>query len=160
TLVVARGATVEEALAQNDRAAAVLAGQPGVAAVYSLASVCSSLATQEANLRRWGSFWTPHRRTTLQRTLALTRVGLGLAPDALGPFWKTLAARPAMLTLDTFRGTPLAEALNERVALATGDAAVSTLLKLEDRSQAAHLREALPGMIVLDHQDFAAHVAM
>src|ERR1043166_5479363 len=53
TLVVARGKTEEEALEKNDRAAEVLARAPDVKAVYSLASVCPSVATQTANIHRW-----------------------------------------------------------------------------------------------------------
>ena len=64
-----------------------------------------------------------------------------------------------MLTLDAFRGTPLEQVLNERVAVGTNDTAVSTLIKLEDRSRASLLRQALPGMIVLDQKDFVEHLS-
>jgi len=64
-----------------------------------------------------------------------------------------------LLTVDQFRGTPMEQALNERVAAGNDDNAVSTLVKLDDRAQVAALREALPGFIVLDQKDFADHVA-
>jgi len=48
TLVVARCATEDEALAQNDRAAEILSRAAGVPGVYSLASVCPSRADQMA----------------------------------------------------------------------------------------------------------------
>ena len=159
TLVVARGATVEEALARNDRVAETLAHQPGVTAVYSLASVCPSPATQEANIRRWRAFWTPARRDALRQTLQQVGAELGFRADAFAAFWKRIEDEPALLTLETFRGTPLEQALNERVALGAGDNAVSTLLKVEDRGQVERLRAALPGMIVLDKKAFANHIA-
>src|SRR5437879_5249727 len=159
TLVVARGTSVEEALAQNDRAAETLARAPGVAAVYSLASVCPSQATQQANFSRWRAFWTPARREATHQTLRQVGAELGFRPEAFDPFWQRLESEPMALTLDTFRGTPLEQVLNERVALAAGDNAVTTLLKLEDRARVASLRQQLPGMIVLDHKAFAEHIA-
>jgi 1-acyl-sn-glycerol-3-phosphate acyltransferase len=158
TLVVARGKTVEEALVQNDRAAAALAREPGVSAVYSLASICPSPSTQQENVRRWQAFWTLARQGALRQTLQQIGTELGFRPDAFSKFWRTVENAPPLLTLDQFRGTPLEKALNERVAMAEGDVAVSTLLKLEDRSQADRLRRLLPGMIVLDHENFAKHI--
>ncbi|MEI6083903.1 MAG: MMPL family transporter [Verrucomicrobiota bacterium] len=159
TLVVARGATPEEALAQNDRAAAALAHNPNVAAVYSLAAVCPATATQAANIQRWHEFWTPARRTAVRGTLQQVGTELGFRADAFAKFWQGVEGEPALLTLEAFRGTPLEQALNERVALGTNDTAVSTLIKLNDRTNVGKLREALPGLIVLDHKAFADHIA-
>jgi 1-acyl-sn-glycerol-3-phosphate acyltransferase len=159
TLVVARGATVDEALARNDRVAELLARDPAVTAVYSLASVCPSVATQEANIRRWHDFWTSARREALRQTLQQVGAELGFRTNAFSTFWKRIDSKPSLLSLEMFHGTPLEEALHERVALADGDNAVSTLLKLEDRVQVGRLRTALPGMIVLDQKTFASHVA-
>ena len=161
TLVAARGATVEAALVQNDRAAAVLAGQTNVADIYSLAAVCPSLATQRENIQRWHAFWTPERQSALQATLTETGGALGYRRGAFAPFWQCVTGQPAPLTLETFKGTPLEQALNERVAIGTetNDTAISTLIKLRDRTQVQPLRDALPGMIVLDQKDFANHIA-
>ena len=159
TLVVSHGATLENVLTQNDRAAAVLATQTNVAAVYSLAAVCPSLATQATNIARWEKFWTPDRKASLRQTLNQVGGELGFRPEAFTPFWKCVEEKPVLLTLDMFRGTPLEQALNERVAIGTNDVAVSTLVKLKDRSQVGKLRAALPGMIVLDSKDFANHIA-
>jgi 1-acyl-sn-glycerol-3-phosphate acyltransferase len=159
TLVVARGATEDEALAQNDRAAEILSRAPGVMGVYSLASVCPARADQEANIRRWREFWTPARREELRRTLGQIGGELGFRPDAFAPFWQRLDQNPAILTLEDFRGTPLEQALNERVALAPGDDAVSTLLKVENHEQIGRLRQQLSGMILLDQKNFAKHIA-
>jgi len=159
TLVVARGKTADEALVLNDRAAGLLAQQTNVTDVFSLASVCPSLATQAANVRRWQEFWTPARKETLRQTLSQAGGELGFRPDVFGQFWKCVEERPAPLTLDLFHGTPLEQALSERVAQATNDTAISTLIKLKDRSQAGQLRDALPGMIVLDQKNFAEHIA-
>ncbi len=161
TLVAARGATADAALVQNDRAAEVLSHETNVAGIYSLAAVCPSLATQEKNIERWRNFWTPARKELLHQTLSQVGGELGFRPDAFAQFWKCVEDKPQMLTLDLFRGTPLEQALNERVAFGTGtnETAVSTLIKLNDRSQVGQLRDALPGMIVLDQKDFANHIA-
>jgi len=159
TLVVARGKTPDEALAQNDRAAALLAQQTNVASVYSLAAICPSLATQEQNIQRWQSFWTADRKETLRQALQQVGGELGFRPEAFAPFWKTVEDKPAPITLDLFRGTPLEQALNERVASGTNDTAVSTLIKLADRDQAGQLRAALPGFILIDQMNFAEHIA-
>jgi uncharacterized protein len=159
TLVVARGTNVDAALAQNDRAAALLAEQTNVTGIFSLASVCPSLATQAENIKRWQDFWTPARKADLQQTLRQVGGELGFRPEAFAAFWKTVDENPAPITLDMFRGTPLEEALNERVATGTNDTAVSTLIKLADRSQAGKLRDALPGFILIDQRNFAEHIA-
>jgi 1-acyl-sn-glycerol-3-phosphate acyltransferase len=159
TLIVARGKTTDDALAQNDRAAEILAQQKNVTGVYSLAAVCPSLADQEANIKRWQSFWTPARQENLHQTLQQVGGELGFRPDAFAPFWKSVGEKPAMITLDLFRGTPLGQALSERVAVGTNDTAVSTLIKLADRSQAGKLRDALPGFILIDQKNFADHIA-
>jgi uncharacterized protein len=161
TLVAARGATADAALAQNDHAAEVLSHETNVSGIYSLAAVCPSLATQETNIQRWQNFWTPERKKSLHQMLTQVGGELGFRADAFAPFWKCVEGKPQMLTLDLFRGTPLEQALNERVAFSTGtnDTAVSTLIKLNDRSQIQPLRDALPGMIVLDQKDFANHIA-
>jgi len=159
TLVVARGDTPDAALAENDRAKALLSAQTNVAGIFSLASVCPSAATQETNIQRWQNFWTSERQSQLHQSLQQIGGELGFRTNAFAPFWKTVEEHPALLTLDMFRGTPLEQALNERVALGTNDNAISTLIKLNDRSQAGKLRAALPGMILLDQQDFANHIA-
>ena len=159
TLVVARGKTADEALVQNDRAAALLAQQTNVAGVYSLASVCPSLATQEENFKRWQNFWTTDRKENLRQTLQQTGGELGFRTNAFAAFWKTVEDKPAPITLEMFRGTPLEQALNERVATGTNDTAVSTLIKLADRDRAGQLRDALPGFILIDQKNFAEHIA-
>ena len=159
TLVVARGKTVDDALAQNDRAAEILAQQKNVTGVYSLAAICPSLADQEVNIQRWQKFWTPVRQENLRQTLQQVGGELGFRPDAFAPFWKSVEEKPVMITLDMFRGTPLEQALSERVAVGTNDTAISTLIKLADRSQAGALRDALPGFILIDQKNFADHIA-
>jgi len=159
TLVVARGKTVDEALAQNDRAAKILSTQKTVSAVYSLSAICPSRATQEENMQRWRVFWTASRRDALRETLRKVGADLGFRPEAFEPFWKRLNSEAAFLTLETFRGTPLEEVLNERVAVGETDSAVSTLIKMDDRSQTPQLREELSELIVLDREDLTRHIA-
>ena len=159
TLVVARGHTIDDALAQNDIAAEKLAHEPGISGVFSLASVCPSRATQEANLKRWHEFWTPARRSALHDNLQKIGTELGFRDDAFAKFWQRVDGDAPILTPEMFRGTPLEQALNERVASSPDDTAISTLLKLDDRSKVAELRKALPGLIVLDHRDFVQHIA-
>ena len=159
TLVVARSTNVDDALAQNDLAASRLSQLPGIKATYSLASVCPSRATQERNISRWREFWSPGRQNTLAQTLQQVGGELGFQPDAFDAFWQRIRGKQKLLTPQTFRGTPLEQALSERIAIGTNDTAVSTLVKLDDRSMVPRLREALPGMIVLDQKDFVDHIA-
>lgn len=159
TLVVARGSTPDEALAGNDRAAEVLARDPNVLAVHSLSSVCPSPATQEANIRRWREFWTPARRAATQDTLRQVSGELGFRADAFAAFWQGVERDPALVSLDSFRGTPLEPVLNERVALGEGDHAISTMVKLKDRAQVEDLRRALPDLLILDRKALVDHIA-
>jgi uncharacterized protein len=159
TLVVARGTNVDEALAQNDRANELLRQQTNVAEVYSLAAICPSPATQKKNIARWEKFWTPERKENLRATLAQVGGELDFRTNAFAPFWNTIDHKPKLLTLADFRGTPLEQALKERVAIGTNDVAISTLVKLKDRSKVDQLRAALPGLIVIDGKNFAEHIA-
>jgi 1-acyl-sn-glycerol-3-phosphate acyltransferase len=159
TLVVARGETPEAALAANDQAFATLSADPSVASVYSLSAVCPAPETQRQNLQRWREFWTEERRATLRRQLDEIGGELGFRAGAFSKFWEIVASERALLTLDLFRGTPLENVLNERVALSPGDHAISTLVKLKNRAEANALRERLPGVIVLDSQGMADHIA-
>lgn len=159
TMVVARGTTPEAALAQNDRVLAALTQEPNVASVYSLAAVCPSPEVQRLNLQRWREFWTPERQAGLRATLEKVGGELGFRAGAFDPFWQNVAGERSLLTLDMFRGTPLENALNERVALGTNDHAISTLVKLKDRDRAGELRAALPDTIVLDSKGLADHIA-
>jgi len=159
TLVVSRGRTPDEALAQSDLATQTLAKQPGVAGIYSLATVCPSRATQATNIQRWQNFWSPDRREKFRANLATISRDLGFRTNAFENFWRHVEEQPALLTLEEFPNTPLEQVLTERVAIGTNDTAVSTLLKLDERANVKQLREALPGMMVLDQKDFATHIA-
>ncbi|MFO1487274.1 MAG: 1-acyl-sn-glycerol-3-phosphate acyltransferase [Verrucomicrobiota bacterium] len=159
TMVVARGKTVEEALAQNDRATAMLGTQTNLQGVYSLAAICPSRAVQEENIRRWQQFWTDERRQTLRGELQTISREMGFRTNAFDGFWSIVGKNPAIITPDLFRSTPLEQALNERIAIATNDVAVTTLVKLGDRSKASALRAAMPDVIVIDGKDLAEHIA-
>jgi len=159
TMVVARGKTQAEALAQNDRVLEVLSRDTNVASAFSLAAVCPSPETQQANLKRWREFWTTERRTALHETLDKIGGELGFRGEAFAKFWHSVEGERPLLTLDMFRGTPLENALNERVALGTNDNAISTLVKMKERANAAKLRDTLPDVIVLDGKGLADHIA-
>ncbi len=159
TMVVARGETIEAALAQNDRVFAALERDPNVAGAFSLAAVCPAPEMQRANLKRWREFWTAERQAGLRTTLDQVGGELGFRAEAFDKFWQSVVGERPLLTLDLFRGTPLENALNERVALGTNDNAISTLVKLKNRDEAAKLRETLPEAIVLDSKGLADHIA-
>lgn len=159
TMVVARGKTQAEALARNDRVLEVLSRDPNVASAFSLAAVCPSPETQQANLKRWREFWTVERRASLRETLDKVGGELGFRGEAFGKFWQHVEVARPLLTLDMFRGTPLENALNERVALGTNDNAISTLVKMKDRANAVKLRDTLPDTIILDGKGLADHIA-
>lgn len=159
TMVVARGETPEAALAQNDRVYEMLARDTNVASLYSLAAVCPSPAVQQANLKRWREFWTMERQAELRKTLDQVGGELGFRGEAFGKFWQSVEGQRPLLTLEMFRGTPLENVLNERVALGTNDHAISTLVKLKNREEVAKLRAALPDTIILDSKGLADHIA-
>jgi 1-acyl-sn-glycerol-3-phosphate acyltransferase len=159
TMVVVRGETPEAALAQNDRVFAALARETNVTAAFSLSAVCPAPEAQQANLKRWREFWTAERQAGLRATLDQAGGELGFRAGAFDKFWQSVAGERPLLTLDMFRGTPLENALNERVALGTNDNAISTLVKLKNRDEAARLRATLPDAIVLDSKGLADHIA-
>ena len=125
--------------------------------MYSLSSVCPVQPRRQTNIGSVAGILVGRTPPGLARHAPTGGRDLGFREDAFDTFWQRLDGKPQLLTLDLFRGTPLEQAMNERVALATDDNAISTLIKLEDRSTAGKLRAALPGIIVLDQKDFVDH---
>ncbi len=159
TMVVARGETPEQALERNDLVAAALGRETNVASVFSLSAICPAPKTQRENIARWRQFWTAERRASLRATLDKVAGELGFRADAFTKFWQLVEGEPELLTLESFRGTPLENALAERVAAGTNDTAISTLVKLKERAEAGKLRTALSDAIVLDSRGLADHIA-
>ncbi len=159
TMIVARGTNLDEALTKTDAATRTLKSDTNVQDVFSLAAICPSHETQVANIQRWHAFWTPERQADLRNTLRQVGGELGLRADAFEPFWKVVQGEPQELTVASFKGTPLEEPVNERVALAPGDNAVGTIVKLKHREYSSRLATELPGMIVMDSEAFAEHIA-
>lgn len=140
TVVVADGATREQALEMNERVEAFLR-QPETARLLeshsSIAAICPSEATRRANRAAWAAFWTPERRAGLSNALAEASAKMGFRMEAFAPFLGRVAAPAAGANggLDVL----LREYINER----DGRVAVSTLIKLKDRADFPAFRAAL-----------------
>ncbi len=158
TMVVTRGATLDDALRANDRIAERLAARPGVEAMDSLSAVCPSRSSQEANHARWRAFWTGERRRDLRDAFARAGAELGFRAAAFDRFWALVDAPPDWVTVETFRDTPLETVFAERVATGDGDHAVATMLRLADRSDARRLADEFPEVMILDKRMLADYI--
>ena len=166
TAAVVRGATLEKALAANDRLAETLGNlqsQGLIAQSASLAAILPALASQEENLRRWRAFWSPARRAGLQANLDQAARELGFAPGGFRPFLEGLDQDPPPLTLDDLKESAFKPLLRTKLALEEGDCLVLTTLFVPDRSRlpevSARLQAALPGVAIMDKRGFVEHMA-
>ena len=163
---VVSGKTQEEALRANDRLAATLqqlAAEGRIRHFTSISALLPSQRTQEENARRWRAFWSDERRGALKARMAAAMTAAHFTPTAFQPFYNSLDAKGAPLTVEDFDGTGL-------------DALIRTHLKMKDAEHsalsafspaegvpfpevAARIKNAVPGATVMDSKYFVEHAA-
>ncbi len=117
-LVVARGDTLEEALAQDDRvyAALVALREAGVVTgVSSVAPLLPSRSTQEARRQAWRAFWTEERRAAIRERLVRLGAAHRFSARAFEPFFARLEGEGALVDAEAVLAGPLKGLVGPRV---------------------------------------------
>jgi len=144
---VAQGATLDEALAVNERLQAVLDTLP----VSGIARLVPSQQVQQQRLSRWQAFWSS-RSAALLSQLREQGSRLGFAADAFLPFEQMITSTPAVQDAGYF--APVLDAL--RGTYITGDSTVTRVVNrvalpsgADEEALKAQLRPQLPAGALL-----------
>ena len=160
TAVLTRGASLDEALEQNERVFAglnELRRQGLVESVLSISPFLPSPRMQEGNRDRWEAFWSEERRAAVREEMRKGSA-LGFSADAFEPFVRSLDEDPPPLTLSDLEDTGLNEVLSRLIAEADGEVLVLTPVTLAERAASGEGLErvsaALPGASLLTRRRF------
>lgn len=167
TSVVVSGKTMEEALQANDRlfeTFLALEARGDIRSFSSLAPILPSAATQEANRRRWGEFWSAQRMAEVRANVTRSAAALKFTPDAFQPFFQGLEAPALPVTPADFEGTGLDELLRKHTARdPDGKCFVLSAFCVDHpaalETAAVAIRAGVPGAIVLNKKQFVEHTA-
>lgn len=87
-LAVVQGASLEQALEQNDRLYTALRQEIGDEALASFSVIWKSAKERQKNVDRWNQFWSDERIDQLKAIMAEKAEPFGFAADAFDPFWQ------------------------------------------------------------------------
>jgi predicted exporter len=136
-MVFTEGSSLEKALQNNDRLFAYLKGKIPDEGLVSLAPVLPSEATQEANRKRWETFWSDKNRSTVRSFFVAEGEKAGFTGSAFEPFFDRLTAKPVPVTVEGLRKAGLGDAID---AMVVQDGPLTRVLTLvPDTPEAAAL---------------------
>jgi len=87
-LAVVQGASLEEALEQNDRLYTALRQEVDDETLASFSVVWKSAKERQKNVDHWNEFWSQERIAQLKATMTEKAEPFGFAADAFDPFWQ------------------------------------------------------------------------
>ena len=102
-MVFTEGKDLESALGNNDQLFSYLKGKIPDDQLISLAPLLPSVATQEANRRRWEAQWSEKNRNMVKRLFEREGGKAGFTLNAFEPFFERLKATPVPVTVDGLR---------------------------------------------------------
>ncbi len=163
TLVIARGATLDEALEKNAELFALLKSDPDVAGIDSIAPILPPSGARAENLERWRKFFSPEFIEKFSETLSSAAGKTGIKPSAFDGALARAAAPDPEAALERIMAGPLAAAVSEKICEGDGDAAVATLLTLRSGADKFEFRRRIggegPDVIVADNAMFEEHIS-
>lgn len=165
TLAAVKGESLHEALEENDKLSGALAAlqtQGKVASFSSISDILPSQAKQEANKRRWRTFWSQERIASVREMLAGASAKTGFSEHAFDPFLNGLTAESPPIGREDFAGSGLDRLLDSRISETDGRYAVLTTLRATDPASLVDIeqaiKEAVPGAVVFDSRRFGRHM--
>jgi uncharacterized protein len=164
TLVVVRGATLEEARQKNDRLYPLLLNleQTGTIEKFnSLSPLAPSLKTQEENASRWHDFWNSDRSALVKRRLEEVGRKEGFAPSAFSPFYKAIHQKGAVLPLETLREGALGQLASGFISEQKDETLILTEVKAGSGYDAlsARVLAQMPDAMVYNGDAFARRIS-
>ena len=163
TLIAVRGASPEEAQAENDRLYSVLLElerEGSVKKINSISPIAPSLRTQRENIERWCAFWEPGRAARLKELLKEAGGKAGFSPSAFEPFYRKLDQKGGTFQLAEVRRGALGDVVGGFISEREGE----TLILTEVQAGAAHsllagrVLERVPGAMLYSGEVFARRI--
>jgi predicted exporter len=164
TLVVVRGATLEEARQKNDRLYPLLLQleQEGAIEKFnSLSPLAPSLKTQEENENRWRAFWNPAHSVLVKRSLTEAGQKEGFSPSAFLPFIKSIHQKDDLLPGEALRGGAIGQLASGFISEQKGETLILTEVKAGSGYDAlsALVLARMPDAMVYNGDAFTGHIS-
>ncbi|MFT3932344.1 MAG: 1-acyl-sn-glycerol-3-phosphate acyltransferase [Chitinophagaceae bacterium] len=154
--IISSGANLDEALAKNESATAVVdeLQQKGIVNKYSgVSSFILSHAAQQEKIKRWNDYWTAEKKQQLLSTLKCAGATLKYNPKAFEPF-ATLLNKQYSPVDDSLAAAIRKNFLDDYITEKPGKATVITLVKVKqaNRQQLYNAFEHNEASTVIDKQ--------
>jgi predicted exporter len=164
TLVVVRGATLEEAEQKNDRLYPLLReleGNGTIEKLNSLAPLAPSLKTQSENEERWLAFWNPARSRQIRRELAQAGRKEGFSPSAFSPFYQSLHQKGGALPLAELQQGAVGQLASGFISIQKDETLILTEVKAANGYDvlSARVLALMPDAMVYNGDAFARRVS-
>jgi predicted exporter len=164
--IAVRGASLEEALEENERLyqALVKLKEEGVVAEFqSIAPILPSQRSQGQNAARWAAFWSTERIEALRDALAKAGEGMGMRPEAFQPFFDSLPGSLERVGPEDLKQAGLARLIETHLSVGEENTLVLTHARTDDPAAFARLVERLrpdfPGLLAANGQVFMGYMA-
>jgi len=127
-VAVSEGASIEEALEQNERFYEHIKSKIAPGQIVSISPILPSAKTQRTNREQWSVFWTDERTDRLRNLIVREGDKMGFTPDAFAPFFNRLKEKGNVVTLDGLRKAGLGDIVDSFISHEGGAYRVLTLL--------------------------------
>jgi uncharacterized protein len=164
TLVVVRGATLEEARQKNDRLYPLLLQleQEGAIEKFnSLSPLAPSLKTQGENESRWRAFWNPSHSALVKRSLTEAGQKEGFSPSAFLPFLKAIHQKDVLLPVEALRGGAIGQLASGFISEQKGETLILTEVNAGSGYDALSslVLARMPDAMVYNGDAFTGHIS-
>ncbi|MEN7972731.1 MAG: MMPL family transporter [Verrucomicrobiota bacterium] len=159
-VAVVSAPSLEGALELNDRLYDALVEQVGADKVASLSPIWKSYSFRTANAERWGAFWSAERTEQLKGFFREEGAQYGFASDAFDPFFETLEVSD--VREEGPEGNLILDQLETRfVAGLENEVRIFSFFPDDPETIAAmaHLKESLPGLVLISRSAIASSLA-
>ncbi len=154
-IVLARGATLEEALERNEAVYGRLGGTLAPGEILSLAPVLPGAGTRERRQAAWLDFWRGPQGARLRETLRAEAARLGFSAEAFRPFFDATADALPPPDPDALRAAGFGAAVDALLLPGGGGFSLLTLAPDDGRAVAALTGAgAPPGVAVVSPKAF------
>lgn len=135
-VIFAKGATLDDALANSERTADLLTDKLPTAKTVSLTPLMPSQTTQATNRRAWADFWTDEQQESVIATIHAEGAKLGFSAKAFAPFEQSFSKTVDDITPDAMREASLGFLIDLLLPNASGHPSVLTLVPDSEQTQA------------------------
>ncbi len=164
TLVVVRGATLENAQQKNDRLYPLLfqlEKEGSIEKFNSLSPLVPSLKTQGENARRWRAFWNSAHSALVKRRLEKAGRNEGFSPSAFSTFYRAIHQKEGLFPLEALRGGAIGQLASGFVSEQKSETLILTEVEAGSGFEklAARVLGQIPDAMVYNGDVFATQIS-